>query len=104
MLLNNAEEYTWVSYKGKPYFVKQHAHKALIIDSNSNEKRVSYTSIKPIEVPKFKVGEKVLCVDKESPLNGQIVTIETDDNSSFAPYRYGHYLWATPFDLAPVNY
>lgn len=94
----------WISYKGKPYFVKQHAHKALIIDSNSNEKRVSNTSIKPIEVPKFKVGDKVLCIDKDSPFNGQIVTIITNDNSSFAPYQYSTHRWATPFNIVKIDY
>lgn len=94
----------WISYKGKPYYLKQHGHKVLICDSNSNEKRVSYISIKPIEVPKFKVGEKVLCVDKESPFNGQIVTIITNDNSSFAPYQYSTHRWATPFNIVKIDY
>lgn len=94
----------WISYKGKPYYLKQHGPKALVVDSNSKELYVSYTDIEQIEVPTFNVGEQVVCVDKESPLNGQIVTINMDDNSSFAPYRYGIYRWATPFDIVKIDY
>lgn len=94
----------WISYKGKPYYLKQHGPKALICDSNSNELYVSYTDIEPIEVPTFNVGEKVICIDKGSPFDGQIVTIETDDNSSFAPYRYSTHRWATPFDVVKIDY
>lgn len=45
-----------------------------------------------------------MCIDNKSPFNGQIVTIKDDDNSSFAPYEYDDYLWATPFDLVKIDY
>ena len=106
MKLKDVDLFTWVLYDGQPYNIKEKSDNySRLKHSNGKIVRISIDKdVDVLDVPTFKVGEKVMCIDNKSPFNGQLVTIKDDDNSSFAPYEYDDYLWATPFDLVKIDY
>lgn len=100
MLLINLETYTWVSYRGEPYYI--HANfqdPAVLRNSNGKELEIyNYSQVELIEIPQFNVGDKVMYIGKA------FVTITHKDNDSYIPYRIDDKKWVTPFKIISVDY
>lgn len=106
MLLINVETYTWVSYRGEPYYI--HANfkdPAVLRNCNGKELEVYlYSQVEPVEIPQFNVGDKVMYIGEVSEYKNKFVTITNKDNDHYIPYRIDDKKWVTPFNIVSVDY
>ena len=69
MKLKDVDLFTWVLYDGQPYNIKEKTDNySRLKHSNGKIVRISFDKdVDVLEVPTFKVGEKVMCIDNKSP-------------------------------------
>ena len=99
-----------VSYYDEPHFLTNSGEAIILRHSNLKIEHVGLeTVVKPIKIPVFHIGDKVLCVDETSKYYQQVVTIfDIDLDMPFSPYQIDENqliaTMATPFDIVKVNY
>lgn len=99
------QEKMWISFNGEPMYVANINDDVILLSNTGDEFKVSLNeSFEPIEVPVFKKGQSVLCIDEESICYQQIVTILSTVTDAFVTYQLTPEQWATPFDIVPIEY
>jgi hypothetical protein len=110
MILRDVPEWTWVSFRGNPCFLKyKNAREAYLIDCNKKNYIASIEDyVEPLNVPKFNKDDSVLCINKKAPCYNQILTITSVRTfgmcSKYAPYKIGDNFWAMSFDIQKLDY
>lgn len=104
----NIQAKMWISFKGEPMYVDRiddDVDDVVLLSTTGKELKVSLNeSFESIDVPVFKKGQSVLCIDKESICYQQIVTILSTVTDAFVTYQLTPEQWATPFDILPIDY
>lgn len=106
MKLKDVDYLTWVQHNCKPYHVcERYGDQIRLRDSDKNDIYLSmYEDVELIAVPVFNVGDIVLYKGWALSQYGKLLPILQYNGSSYSPYSLGGSVWATPFEITPINY
>lgn len=107
MKLKDVDYFTWVLYDGRPYNVREiFGCKRELRHSDGIKIRIRFDKeVEVLEVPTFTKGQSVIFTGNVQSKKGKMMTItHVNDELKYRPYTLDNILYATPFEIIPVNY
>ena len=107
MRLRDIDYFTWVLYDGQPYNVREiFGCERELRHSDGIKIRIRFDKdVEVLEVPTFTKGQSVIFTGNVQSKKGNMMTItHVNDELKYRPYTLDNILYATPFEIMPVNY
>ena len=107
MILKDVDYFTWVSYDGQPYNVREifGCHRELRHSNGTNIQIRFDTDVEVLDIPTFNKGESVIFTGNDQHHKDKMMKITHVNNDfKYRPYTLDNILYVTPFEIIPVNY